>query len=222
MNVIAIWRRSLRSGALLLGLGAVGSMFASQAEANCAQFTPLEAQPPARWNAPTADALAAAVFRPGTGQFVLVDDDRDVREAGIVGLWRFTFVSDGTSYPHPIPYGVVIDFGTAQWHSDGTEFMISGGRAPSTGDVCMGVWRQTGRNTYKMRHIALGWGSSDSTPPVSPAAYLGPSILRQQVTLNRSGNSFEGTVTIDVYATDETTLIEHVSGKVIATRFTVD
>ena len=59
-------------------------------------------------------------------------------------------------------------------------------------------------------------------PPVSPAAYLGPSILTERVTLSRSGNSFAGTVTIDVYATDETTLLEHVSATVTATRFTVN
>ena len=138
---------------------------------------------------------------------------------GIVGTWRFTYTSDGTAYPQPIPYGAQVDFGVHQWHSDGTEMFTSGARAPSTGDVCMGVWKRTGPNTYKMRHIALSWVSADSTPP-GPTQYLGPAIITEQVTLDRAGNRYEGTFTLDQYAKDEVTLLEHIAGKVAATRFT--
>jgi hypothetical protein len=120
----------------------------------------------------------------------------------------------------------VVDFGTVQWHSDGTEITFSGGRPPSSGDVCMGVWKKTGRNTYKLNHIALAWISADTPPqlggPVSPAVFVGPATIRQVVTLDRSGNSFEGSLTIDQYAQDETTLLQHIGGKVVATRVTVD
>jgi hypothetical protein len=140
----------------------------------------------------------------------------------IVGMWKINLVSDGTAYPTIIPAGVPLDFGTAQWHSDGTEFLISGGRAPSTGDVCMGVWEQTGSATYKLKHIALAYASSDSSPPVIPAAFVGPGIFHQTVTLSPSGNSYEGTFTIDQYQPDGVTLIEHVGGTVTGVRFTVD
>jgi len=217
-------RHSLRSCLLALAAGALGSTFTGLAMAGCGSYQPMDAAPPEQREAPLPlpSALMHALYRPGAGQFVRVADDRDAHESSIVGTWRFTFISDGRSSDGP-PAGVVLDFGTAQWHSDGTEFMISGGRPPSTGDVCMGAWQQTGRNTYKLKHLALGWGSSDSTPtPVSPAAYLGPSVIAEEVTLNRAGNRFEGTVTIDVYKTDETTLVAHISGKVIASRITVD
>ena len=115
----------------------------------------------------------------------------------------------------------MVDFGTAQWHSDGTEFLISGGRPPSSGDVCMGAWEQTGPSTYRLKHIALAWASSDSTPSATPAVFIGPAIIRETVTLSHSRNSYEGSFTIDQYARDEVTLLEHVSGKVTATRFTL-
>ena len=52
----------------------------------------------------------------------------------IVGMWSFNMTP--TAGPG--------DFGYQQWHSDGTELMNSGGRAPATQNFCMGVWRQTG------------------------------------------------------------------------------
>ncbi len=143
----------------------------------------------------------------------------------IVGLWKVSFTSDGSAYPGPIPPGIEIDFGTVQWHSDGTEFMISGGRAPSTGDVCMGVWERTGPRTVKLNHLALAWGSQDTPPPVgpvTPAAFLGPAVFQETVTLSQDGNSYTGAFTIDQYAADGTTLIEHIGGTVSGTRMTVD
>jgi hypothetical protein len=143
----------------------------------------------------------------------------------IVGTWKVTFTSDGTAYPGPIPAGVETDFGTTQWHPDGTEFMISGGRAPSTGDTCMGAWKRTGARIYKLDHLALAWASSDSAPPigpVSPAIFLGPAIFTETVTLNLSGTGYEGPFTIDQYAADGTTLLEHVGGTVKGTRMTAN
>jgi hypothetical protein len=167
----------------------------------------------------------SALYHPGADGFVRVSDDEQ-RDAGIVGLWRVTLISDGTAYPVHIPFGAVVDFGTQQWHSDGTEFLISGGRAPSTGDVCMGVWERVGNSTYKLKHIALAYASSDTPAsqggPVVPAAFVGPGIIREVVTMSPSGKTFEGTFTVDQYAKDEVTLLQHIAGKIVATRFTVD
>ncbi|MDP9043397.1 MAG: hypothetical protein M3O01_01170, partial [Pseudomonadota bacterium] len=148
--------------------------------------------------------------------------DSDREDAGLVGMWNVTVTSDGNSYPGPIPFGVLLDFATIQYHSDGTEFQISGSRPPSTGDVCMGIWRQTGERTYQVKHLALAWVSSDSTPPSPTAKYLGPGKFTETIQLNRKGDRFTGTVGIDQYADDGVTLIEHVSGTMTGVRFSFD
>jgi hypothetical protein len=211
---------------LMLGLGAIGSLVSSTALAGCGMDS-LPVAPPAQWAARAAatGAFMPAAYRAESGQFVREDFDSGTRNAGIVGLWKFKFVSDGTAHPAPIPSGAVVDFGTAIWHSDGTEITFSGGRPPSSGDVCMGVWEKTGPSTYKLKHIALAWISGDTPPPlgpVSPAVFLGAAIIRQEVKLSHSHDSFEGTFTIDQYSQDETTLLQHIGGKVSATRVTVD
>ena len=214
----------LRKRLLAIALGLAGVVLSPQAFAACGGWSvPVAPLSPTSGNLPmmTEAGFSNAVYRPGEGQFMPVGDLLEQLE-GIVGTWRFTWTSDGTAYPQMIPYGAQVDFGTHQWHSDRTEIFTSGARAPSSGDICMGVWIQTGRFTYKMRHIALAWLSSDTVPPATPATYLGPAIITESVTLNRAGNRYEGTFTLDQYAKDELTLIEHISGKVEATRFTVD
>jgi hypothetical protein len=124
--------------------------------------------------------------------------------------------------PVPIPAGATVDFGTQQWHDDGTEFIISGARPPGSGDTCMGSWEQSGPSTYRFRHIALAWANSDSQPPATPAIFIGPAIMHATVTLNQQRNAFEGWFTLDQYARDETTLLEHIGGHVTAVRFAVD
>src|SRR5450432_2760095 len=226
MNRKTMSRRYARSAAAA-ALICLGSVMAGQAVAGCARVDP--PGPPAPSDdtgaRSSATGFMSAVYRPGAGAFVRVSDD-DRHDASVVGMWRVKLISDGTAYPGYIPPGAVVDFGTQQWHSDGTEFLISGGRAPSTGDVCMGVWEQIGNRTYKLKHIALAYASSDTPPsqhgPVVPAAYVGPGIIREVVTVSASGKTFEGTFTIDQYAQDEVTLLQHIAGKVVGTRVTVD
>ena len=222
MNGNPSLRRSARAWALALGCGAIG--FVSNAVAGCG-LPGSTTDPSAPLGIEAPGQLMTTVYRPGAARPIRVADD-DQRGPHIVGMWRITLVSDGTAYPASIPFGAVVDFGTQQWHSDGTEFLISGGRPPSSGDVCMGVWEQAGHHTYKLKHIALAYASSDTPPsqggPVVPAAYVGPGIIREVVTVNPSGKSFEGTFTIDQYAKDETTLLQHIAGRVFGTRVTVD
>jgi len=219
--------RAVRKTVFAASVGISSLFWAVQASAGCSN---LGVMPSNGWRDLATETsgdfsgatLSAALYRPGSERLIAVSDNEDRHGGGIVGMWRFNFVSDGNAYPIPIPYGAPVDFGTQQWHSDGTEFIISGGRAPSSGDVCMGVWEQTGPRTYRMKHVALAYLSSDSTPAASPATFLGPAIMHEKVVLSASGKTFEGTFTIDQYAKDETTLIEHISGKVTATRFTLD
>ena len=136
------------------------------------------------------------------------NDDRDA----IVGLWKVKFVSKGNT-GIGIPDGAPIDEGYATWHSDGTEIMNSG-RAPKTGSFCMGVWKQTGRSSYRLNHFALSWDPTGTT-------LIGPANIREEVVLGESENSYSGTFTIDQYDT-EGHLLVHIAGLLSAQRITVD
>jgi hypothetical protein len=219
MQAFYVHGRSRIWGALLVAIAAAASTLAVPAAAGCSPGVPAMPQ----WAPPAGNTTGfmRVALRQPAGAFVRVDD-RDGDAPAIVGTWRFTWTSDGTAYPVPIPSGAVVDFGTQQWHGDGTELIISGARPPSSGDTCMGSWEQTGPSTYRFRHIGLSWASSDSTPPATPATYIGPAVLRGTVSLNRARNAYEGTFTIDQYARDEVTLLEHVGGRITAARFTVD
>lgn len=128
----------------------------------------------------------------------------------IVGLWSVQFVSEGSE---GIPDGTVIDQGYATWHSDGTEIMNSG-RPPITGNFCMGVWKSTGRFTYKLNHFGLSWDPTGTT-------FVGPGNIRENVTLDHSGDSYSGTFTIDQYDTNGN-LLAHLQGNVTGQRITAD
>jgi len=202
--------------AIIVAVATLGTVLAEATPA-CSVNYPLVT--PLGWEKSMRDVSAS------TASTLQSRNAADVFPHGIVGTWRVTFVSDGSAYPGPIPAGAIVDFGTVQWHTDGTEFMISGGRPPSSGDVCMGVWQQTGPSTYELKHLALAYVSSDTLPPIgpaSPAVFLGPAIIHEIVTLDQTRMKYTGTFTIDQYATDEETLLEHVGGTLTATRFTVE
>jgi hypothetical protein len=218
MNATSSWKRVPLHCALVLALGTLASVSADPAMAGCSFYNP--AVPPAQRVTPPQEGAGfiEAVYRPGSERLIPVGHETSVPNTGIVGLWKVLFVSDGIA-PNPVPAGVTVDFGTVQWHNDGTELMISGGRPPSTGDVCMGVWAQIGPSTYKL---------SGDTPPSmggpgpSPAQFLGPALIQETVTLNQPRDTYTGSFTIDQYATDETTLLVHVSGTITGTRVTVE
>jgi hypothetical protein len=130
--------------------------------------------------------------------------------AGIVGFWHVKFVSKGSA---GIPDGAEVDAGYAQWHSDGTEIMNSGGRSPLTGDFCLGVWKQVGARSYKLNHFAAAWDATGSN-------LVGPAQIQEQVTLDHDGDQFAGSFTIDQY-TEAGNLVAHVQGVITGTRITV-
>ncbi len=146
------------------------------------------------------------------------DSDRDSNQAAIVGLWKFAFTAT-------TPFSGPFDAGYVQWHSDGTELMNSG-RAPTTGSFCMGVWKQTGRSTYKLNHFALSWAFDGSTPSTGPgtggADFVGPTNIREEIILDKSGNSYKGNFILVQYEPDGTTVAATITGTVTATRITAD
>ena len=154
-------------------------------------------------------------------EYVAVGDD----EAGIVDFWHVKFISDGISQgiPDGVPAGAEVDAGYSQWHSDGTEIMNSGGRAPNTGDFCLGVWAKVGPGQYKLNHFAAAWDPTKGTVgPAGPAgALIGPANIKEEVTLSADGKHFTGAFTIDQYDESGTKLV-HLQGTVTGTRITVN
>jgi hypothetical protein len=137
----------------------------------------------------------------------------DEDQAVIVGLWKVTFTAKGNKPPGP-PDGAPIDAGYVTWHADGTELMNSG-REPLTGSFCMGVWKQVGPSTFRLNHVALSW---DSTGTV----FIGPTSIRETVTVDGTGNHYTGAFSIVQYATDEKTVLGGVVGVVSAMRVNVN
>jgi len=88
---------------------------------------------------------ASASLKPASLELV---SDGDRASAPITGFWKIQLA---------LPDGTVIDQGYATWHADGTE-IINSSRPPISGNFCMGVWKRTGRSTYKLNH--LRWGGT--------------------------------------------------------------
>ena len=127
-----------------------------------------------------------------------------------MGLWQITFTSKDTP---GILDGTVIDAGYATWHADGTEIMNSG-RPPITSSFCMGVWKQVGRSTFRLNHVALSWDTSGLN-------FVGPASIKEQVTVDRTGNGYTGTFTIDQFDASGNVLA-HITGEVTGRRITVN
>jgi hypothetical protein len=81
-------------------------------------------------------------------------------------------------------------------------------------------------STFKLHHVALSWAFDLNTPVTGPgtggADFVGPADIREEVTLDKSGNSYEGQFTLVQYAPDGTTRLATIIGTVTATRITVD
>jgi hypothetical protein len=136
--------------------------------------------------------------------------------ASIVGMWSFQFISEGNTARYPtIPDGALLDFGYTQWHSDGTELLNSGGRAPAAENFCMGTWVQTGRYTYHLNHFALSY---DATTGL----LNGKTNIAETVTLSPGGTLYSGTFTITNFDTNGNKVGTALTGQVTADRITVD
>ncbi|MGC2661588.1 MAG: hypothetical protein WA324_26840 [Bryobacteraceae bacterium] len=136
------------------------------------------------------------------------------RVASIVGMWKITELSMGnTNHTPPIPDGTQIDFGYAQWHSDGMEFYNSGGFAPATQNYCLGVWVETSHNKYQVNHFALTY---DLT-----GVYTGIINIRETVSVSPGGTKYSGTLTINAYDTTGNQ-VNHLTGQVSGERVTLD
>lgn len=170
-------------------------LFPALASAGCGFFDPRLAMHPGPAVAASQDQAAAE-----SGNWH--PDGRD----SIVGMWKVSFTAtDGSGYT---------DFGYSQWHSDGTEFLNSGSRAPATQNFCLGVWERTGESTYRLNHFALSYDATTG-------ALANKVNIREEVRVSAEGHAFSGTFTITLYDPTGTTPEAHIQGKITGTRVTV-
>jgi hypothetical protein len=93
------------------------------------------------------------------------DDHQEFDEShghAIVGLWHVIYTAtETTSGPLPVPvippgppssFQFVETFKT--WHADGTEFE-NAFLSPTGGNICFGVWKDSGDGRAKLHHIGL-------------------------------------------------------------------
>jgi hypothetical protein len=161
-----------------------------QASAKCFQNL---VQSPASPN-----AMSAAV----PSSHAAVQSAAAVDAASIVGLWKATFTSGGQ----------VVDVGFDAWHSDGTE-ILNDYTDPVEGNVCLGVWRQAGPRTYKLKHPSWVFDNTGTL--------LGTVIIHETVRLSADGNSYSGSYTYDVYDVSGA-FVEEFTGDLSATRIKPD
>lgn len=135
----------------------------------------------------------------------------------IVGMWHATFIAQGNEVGPPD--GVPIDNALVTWHSDGTELMNSA-RPPQDGDFCMGVWKKTGKNSYKLNHFA--WLANDTAnAPGGIGNPTGPAQIYADITLSPDEKHYTGKFTLDAYDTLGNQ-VAHIVGTIAATRITLD
>jgi hypothetical protein len=121
--------------------------------------------------------------------------------ASIVGLWQVTLVADDT----------VIDVGFDAWHADGTETLNDA--SPVSHNVCLGVWQQTGRRTYQLKHPAFRYDAAGNV--------IGTLVLRETNVVNRAGDRFSGDFTIQFFDPAGAMIFEG-AGQITGERVTVD
>lgn len=167
-----------------------------------AAFGSLALAAPAAW-AGCADppAVAPASWQKGQDDAQLIR--ANLGDQGIVGLWSVSLMAGGAQ----------VDWGYSEWHSDGTEIMNSGGHTPASGNFCLGVWRQTGPNTYHLKHFALAYNPASG----QLAAKI---LLTEDVTVAKGGASFSGSFTQDAYDPTGATLLPggHIAGSITGLR----
>jgi hypothetical protein len=122
--------------------------------------------------------------------------------ATIVGLWNVTFTSGGQT----------VDVAFDAWHSDGTE-VLNDYTNPIEGNVCLGVYEQTGYRTYKLKHPSWAFDNTGTL--------LGTVVIKETVILSPDGNSYKGNYAYDIYDTTGAFVIEY-TGTLSATRIKPD
>ena len=136
----------------------------------------------ARPGTPPALAAAPTLARPGAAPALAAAAQSANSNGGgpIVGLWQVVMTASE---------GFVFDFGFQQFHTDGTELMISGGVPPTIGNVCIGAWERDAGGVIHLRHVTWNW-AGDEVLGDAPTGYF---YLEVTVRTNSQGTAYAGT-----------------------------
>ena len=118
----------------------------------------------------------------------------------IVGLWHVVY----TNSANQSTFNDTFD----TWHADGTEFE-SAYLAPAGGDVCVGVWAQTGARTVKLHHV--GWLFEPSAPTATATNTF---TLDEEITVAEDNKSYSGKFTFKIWNLDGTFTGKEVTGTI--------
>jgi hypothetical protein len=124
------------------------------------------------------------------------------KSTSIVGLWNVTFLSGGQ----------VVDVAFDAWHGDQTE-ILNDYTDPIEGNVCLGVWVESGDHTYKLKHPSWIFDSNGNL--------LGTEMLHETVKLNGNGQTYTGVYRLDIYDVSGN-FVEEFTGLLKAARINVD
>jgi hypothetical protein len=184
------WRRFAAAAVL-----AILPVCAGQARAAC--FTEpggRQLPPSARFTAQSAEPT------------LLPQSPASAKPGAITGMWLTEFLLG--QGPDRFDQGFQI------FHADGTEVMLSNGLPPALGNVCLGVWDQSGRR-IRLRHVAWNWDAE--------GRLTGTFILLASLRLDHRGKAFDGTWSADSYDLSNNVIPElHAEGVVRGTRIPVD
>ena len=153
-----------------------------------------------------ASVPAARVPAVSIDQGTLAPPGAPHKSQGIAGMWLTDFLlGDGPDR---------FDQGFQLFHADGTETMLSNGLPPALGNVCLGVWDQSGRR-IRLRHVAWNWDAE--------GRLTGTFILLATLRLDHRGQRFEGRWSANSYDLANNLIPElHAEGVVRGTRVPVD
>jgi hypothetical protein len=129
---------------------------------------------------------AAKLARPGAAPALAAAAQGASSNDGgaIVGLWQVLMTAfPGTNNEF------IFDFGFQQFHTDGTELMISGGVPPSYGNVCIGVWERGARGEIRLRHVVWNFSGNEVLGDL-PSGYF---LLEVTLRPDSQGTAYAGT-----------------------------
>jgi hypothetical protein len=151
------------------------------------------------------------------------DDHQDGKEwngpSGIVGMWHLIYTATSASpsgnFP-PTPFQFLESFKT--WHEDGTE-LEQAFLSPTGGNICFGVWKDTGHGSVKLHHIGLMFDSMGRVSNIFTSDEID--------TVAHNGKTYSGTFDFKLWppsfdAVGVGTPLAEVKGTTLGTRITVD
>jgi hypothetical protein len=152
-----------------------------RAEASCSAPPTLKKPGALSWAAPKVAALTTPL-RAGAPPAAVQNGNQG--SGPITGLWQNVFLAFPNTQDE-----FIFDFGFQQFHTDGTELMISGGVPPTIGNVCIGVWERGAGGVITLRHVTWNW-AGDEVLGDPPTGYFHLIVVLRT---NDQGTAYTGT-----------------------------